>query len=138
RVDTDAFDRLLAELRTQFPLLHERLELTRVGSHGLAFPWPRATRPRAPGVEPRGAVPLARREQRPARGADGAPRRRARRRVGALAAPGLLRRDRRRRDLGSGNPRRQGLRRRDLRGGRATPRGRPPTRAGRLALVRLR
>ena len=29
RVDTDAFDRLLAELATQFPLLHERLELTR-------------------------------------------------------------------------------------------------------------
>jgi len=39
RVDTDAFDRLLAELRSQFPLLHERLELTRVGSHGLLFCW---------------------------------------------------------------------------------------------------
>src|SRR4051794_36375629 len=39
RVDTDAFDRLLAELRIQFPLLHERLELTRVGSHGLLFHW---------------------------------------------------------------------------------------------------
>jgi carboxypeptidase PM20D1 len=43
RVDTDAFDRLLAELRTQFPLLHERLELTRVGSHGLLFHWPGAS-----------------------------------------------------------------------------------------------
>jgi carboxypeptidase PM20D1 len=40
RVDTDAFDRLLAELRTQFPLLHDQLELTRVGSHGLLFRWP--------------------------------------------------------------------------------------------------
>ncbi len=39
RVDTEAFDRLHAELRTQFPLLHERLELTRVGSHGLLFRW---------------------------------------------------------------------------------------------------
>ncbi len=40
RVDTDAFDRLLAELRAQFPLLHERLELTRIASHGLLFRWP--------------------------------------------------------------------------------------------------
>jgi carboxypeptidase PM20D1 len=40
RVDTDAFDRLLAELRTQFPLVHERLELTPVGSYGLLFRWP--------------------------------------------------------------------------------------------------
>jgi carboxypeptidase PM20D1 len=40
RVDTDAFDRLLAELRAQFPLLHEHLELTRIGSHGLLFRWP--------------------------------------------------------------------------------------------------
>ena len=39
RVDTDAFDRLLPELRAQFPLLHEHLELTRVGSHGLLFRW---------------------------------------------------------------------------------------------------
>ncbi|MBO0845896.1 MAG: M20/M25/M40 family metallo-hydrolase [Nocardioides sp.] len=39
RVDTAAFDRLLDELRTQFPLLHERLELTRVGTHGLLFHW---------------------------------------------------------------------------------------------------
>ncbi len=46
RVDTDAFDRLLAELRTQFPVLHERLELTRVGSHGLLFHWPGASNDR--------------------------------------------------------------------------------------------
>src|SRR3954447_9463341 len=39
RVDTDAFDRLHSELRTQFPLLHERLELTPVGRHGLLFHW---------------------------------------------------------------------------------------------------
>ena len=39
RVDTDAFDRLLAELETRFPLLHERLELTRVGTHGLLLHW---------------------------------------------------------------------------------------------------
>jgi carboxypeptidase PM20D1 len=39
RVDTAAFDRLLDERRTQFPLLHERLELTRVGGRGLLFRW---------------------------------------------------------------------------------------------------
>jgi carboxypeptidase PM20D1 len=39
-VDTGAFDRLLAELERQFPLLHQRLELTRVGTHGLLFRWP--------------------------------------------------------------------------------------------------
>lgn len=39
RVDTEAFGRLLAELETQFPLVHERLELTRVGGHGLLFRW---------------------------------------------------------------------------------------------------
>ncbi len=39
RVDTDAFDRLLAELERWFPLLHERLDLTRVGTHGLLFHW---------------------------------------------------------------------------------------------------
>jgi len=39
RVDTDAFDRLLEELRAQFPLLHEQLELTRIGSHGLLLHW---------------------------------------------------------------------------------------------------
>lgn len=39
RVDTDAFARLLAELETQFPLLHDRLDLTRVGTHGLLLHW---------------------------------------------------------------------------------------------------
>ena len=39
RVDTAAFDRLLIELATWFPLLHERLELTLVGAHGLLFHW---------------------------------------------------------------------------------------------------
>ncbi len=39
RVDSTAFDALLVELRTQFPLLHERLDLTRIGSHGLLFHW---------------------------------------------------------------------------------------------------
>jgi carboxypeptidase PM20D1 len=39
RIDAAAFDRLLAELERQFPLLHERLDLTRVGSHGLLFRW---------------------------------------------------------------------------------------------------
>jgi carboxypeptidase PM20D1 len=40
RVDTAAFDDLLAELARQFPVLHERLELTRVDTHGLLFHWP--------------------------------------------------------------------------------------------------
>lgn len=39
RVDTDAFDAFVAELAAQFPLLHERLELTRVDTHGLLFHW---------------------------------------------------------------------------------------------------
>jgi carboxypeptidase PM20D1 len=39
-VDVAAFDDLLAELERQFPLLHERLELTRVNRHGLLFHWP--------------------------------------------------------------------------------------------------
>ena len=39
-VDTAAFDAFVAELATQFPLLHERLELTRVDTHGLLFHWP--------------------------------------------------------------------------------------------------
>src|SRR6476619_6541562 len=43
QVDRAAFDALLVELAAQFPLLHERLELTRVGSHGLLFHWPGAT-----------------------------------------------------------------------------------------------
>ncbi|GAB3197762.1 M20 family peptidase [Nocardioides hungaricus] len=38
-VDTAAFDRFVEELREQFPLLHERLELTRVDAHGLLFRW---------------------------------------------------------------------------------------------------
>jgi carboxypeptidase PM20D1 len=40
RVDTEQFDRLLAEMERQFPLLHGRLELSRVGTHGLLFRWP--------------------------------------------------------------------------------------------------
>jgi carboxypeptidase PM20D1 len=39
RVDTAAFDELVAELARQFPLLHARLELTRVHTHGLLFHW---------------------------------------------------------------------------------------------------
>lgn len=39
RIDTAAFDRLLADLERHFPLLHEHLELTRVDSHGLLFRW---------------------------------------------------------------------------------------------------
>ncbi len=42
-VDTEAFDRLLEELRAQFPLVHERLELTPVHTHGLLFRWPGAS-----------------------------------------------------------------------------------------------
>ena len=43
RVDTEAFDRLLDELATWFPLLHERCEVTRVGTHGLLVHWPGAS-----------------------------------------------------------------------------------------------
>jgi carboxypeptidase PM20D1 len=39
-VDTDAFDQFLEELERQFPLLHERLELTRIHTHALLFRWP--------------------------------------------------------------------------------------------------
>jgi carboxypeptidase PM20D1 len=39
RVDASDFDRLLDELRSQFPRLHESLELTPVGTHGLLFRW---------------------------------------------------------------------------------------------------
>ena len=39
RVDSDVFDALLTELAAQFPLLHERLDLTRVGTHGLLLHW---------------------------------------------------------------------------------------------------
>src|SRR3954467_7235951 len=38
--DHEVFDALLTELRAQFPLLHERLELTPVHGHGLLFRWP--------------------------------------------------------------------------------------------------
>jgi carboxypeptidase PM20D1 len=38
-VDTDVFDQFVAELARQFPVLHERLELTRVDTHGLLFRW---------------------------------------------------------------------------------------------------
>ena len=38
-IDTDRFDELLATMAELFPLLHERLELTRVGRHGLLFKW---------------------------------------------------------------------------------------------------
>ncbi len=38
-VDAAAFDAFLAELERQFPLLHQRLELTRVEAHGLLFHW---------------------------------------------------------------------------------------------------
>jgi carboxypeptidase PM20D1 len=39
-VDPAAFDEFVLELARQFPLLHERLELTRVDTHGLLFHWP--------------------------------------------------------------------------------------------------
>jgi carboxypeptidase PM20D1 len=39
QVDGAAFDALLVELERQFPLLHERLELTRIDTHGLLFHW---------------------------------------------------------------------------------------------------
>ena len=48
-VDTQAFDDFVAELARQFPVLHERLELTRVGTHGLLFHW-RGTSDRRPVV----------------------------------------------------------------------------------------
>jgi carboxypeptidase PM20D1 len=38
-LDTSAFDGFVEELRSQFPLLHEHLELTRVHTHGLLFHW---------------------------------------------------------------------------------------------------
>ncbi len=38
-VDAAAFDEFVAELARQFPVLHERLELTRVDAHGLLFHW---------------------------------------------------------------------------------------------------
>jgi carboxypeptidase PM20D1 len=39
RADVAAFDAFVAELARQFPLLHERLTLTRVHTHGLLFHW---------------------------------------------------------------------------------------------------
>jgi carboxypeptidase PM20D1 len=39
RVDTAAFDRFVVELARLFPLLHRRLELIRVDTHGLLFRW---------------------------------------------------------------------------------------------------
>lgn len=39
RVDSAAFDALLVELARQFPLLHDRLELTRIDTHGLLLHW---------------------------------------------------------------------------------------------------
>ncbi|HEY0952326.1 M20 family peptidase [Nocardioides sp.] len=39
-VDPEPFDALLDELARQFPVLHDRLELTRVDTHGLLFRWP--------------------------------------------------------------------------------------------------
>src|SRR3954447_9707606 len=39
RVDVAAYDEFVGELARQFPLLHERLELTRVHTHGLLFHW---------------------------------------------------------------------------------------------------
>ena len=39
KVDTAAFDQLLAEHERLFPRLYAALELTRVGSHGLLFHW---------------------------------------------------------------------------------------------------
>lgn len=39
-VDTAAFDAFVAELAVRFPVLHERLGLTRVDTHALLFHWP--------------------------------------------------------------------------------------------------
>jgi carboxypeptidase PM20D1 len=39
QVDGAAFDAFAGELRQQFPVLHERLELTRIDTHGLLFHW---------------------------------------------------------------------------------------------------
>jgi carboxypeptidase PM20D1 len=46
RTDERAFDALLDELRRQFPVLHERLELTRIHTHGLLFHWAGRSRAR--------------------------------------------------------------------------------------------
>src|SRR3954453_2640431 len=47
RQDNAAFDRFVEELERQFPLLHERLELVRVHTHGLLFHWRGASQARA-------------------------------------------------------------------------------------------
>ncbi len=39
-VDDAGFDAFLVELAAQFPLLHARLDLTRIHTHGLLFHWP--------------------------------------------------------------------------------------------------
>ena len=39
-IDAAAFDALHTELEISFPLLHQRLERTRVGTHSLLFRWP--------------------------------------------------------------------------------------------------
>jgi carboxypeptidase PM20D1 len=41
--DAEVFDEFVDELARQFPLLHERLELTRIHTHGLLFRWPGAS-----------------------------------------------------------------------------------------------
>lgn len=46
QIDDQAFDDFLVELERQFPLLHERLELTRIHTHGLLFRWPGASQER--------------------------------------------------------------------------------------------
>jgi carboxypeptidase PM20D1 len=38
-VDTAVFDGFVAALELQFPLLHQRLDLTRIDTHGLLFHW---------------------------------------------------------------------------------------------------
>ena len=38
-IDVAAFDEFVAELARQFPVLHERLQLTRIDTHGLLFHW---------------------------------------------------------------------------------------------------
>ncbi len=39
QVDVAAFDDLIEEMARRFPLLHDRLELTRIDTHGLLFHW---------------------------------------------------------------------------------------------------
>ncbi len=100
---------------------------------GRGVPAPaRAPHP-APRPRPLAAVPLAGLHRRRPRRADGAHRRGAGRRVGAVAAPAVRGGDPRRRDLGSRHPRRQGLAGRHLRGRRGSARRRaspPPAISG--------